>query len=104
MGNPVADFFKWLDRLITDIQRATYEGFRSFLYGYVVQAIISACVNLYLSPLGIVANVVFLLYTTYGFIVEAGRIVTSFEARRVLSFIIAVFAILLDSWLNLSIH
>lgn len=101
--NPIDEFFRKLDKLIRDIQLTTYEGFRSFLYGYVVQAIISAFVNLYFSPLGILVNVAFLLYTIYGFFVETGRMVFTFRARRILPFIIAVFAISLDTWLNLTI-
>ncbi len=38
------------------------------------------------------------------FFVEAGRVVLTLEARRLVAFILALFAIGLDIWLNLNIH
>lgn len=102
--DPISEFLSEIDKFVSDIRDATYEGFRNFLYGYVAQAIISAFANLYYNGLGIVVNILFLLYTFYGFFVEAGRVVVEFEAKRVIPFIIALFVIGLDIWLNLNIH
>ena len=104
MSNPIDKFFRELDRFIRDIQREFAEELSEFLKWFVIQAVVSALVNVYFSPLGFLVNVAFLIYTFFGFYQEIGQVAWAYERRKVIRFLLAVFALLVDIWLNLTIH
>ncbi len=100
MGNPIDDFFRWLDRLIRGIQRETARGFADATYLLVMQAILDTFVSVLIGPYGFIVDICFMGYTGYGFYDEIRGVL---KARTVIRLVLAVFAFLLDIWLTLNL-
>jgi len=96
--------FNSIDRYIRRGQRQVANQLQEFMEWFVIQAFLSAVVNIWFSPLGFLVNVGFLLFTGLGFLSEIGSITRAWEDGKVAKFAYAVFALVVDILLNVYIH
>src|SRR2546426_5906481 len=86
-----------VDRLIAGISRELIKGIVDYVWWFAPQVILDAVVK----PYGILVDLAFLGLTVKGLWDEFQ---TTIGARTVGRFILALFALFLDLWLNLNVH
>jgi hypothetical protein len=97
--SPVDEFFSGVNRLIIGLNSEIVKRLRDFVQWFFVQGVLDT----FLSPyhLGFAVDAFFLLFTGYGLFadVEDAR-----SAKSLIRFILAVFGLVFDIWLNVNIH